>query len=374
MRPAKSPPAASRQLTTSNAAALLSICPGLRLRVVLVLVDGLAGVVLPLVLTTAAIRNTVEPVMRWFRNSGLKVFLKACLLPALAGLAVPARIAVAQAPALPIAAAQAPAPPIAAAQAPVPAVAVADDHAALIARMRQAAHVYSQGLEDFLCTKITTRSGDRSGAGSRWKPLDVEESEVRYVEHKETETLLKVNGQSTNLNIKQGYFIPGGEFGASLLQIFSSSVHAQFTFDHQESAGSQQLCVFRYRVPFETSHWGMSDGTQNVGFAHHGMVYADCESGAVMRLHMESEPAEMHRLMFHFPVGERLDVSYRPTLIAGKEFLLPYSAEAIAWYDADWTRAEMQFQNYRKFQSDSRIIIPDHQEIVPDPPSPQPQP
>ena len=305
-------------------------------------------------MTTAAIRNTVEPVMRWFRNSGLKVFLKACLLPALAGLAVPARIAVAQAP--------------------VPAVAVADDHAALIARMRQAAHVYTQGLEDFLCTKITTRSGDRSGAGSRWKPLDAQEAEVSYVNHKEAETLLKVNGQSANLNIKQGYFVPGGEFGASLLQVFSSSVHAQFTFDHQESAGAQQLCVFRYRVPLETSRWGMSDGTQSVGFAHHGMVYADCDSGAVLRLHMESEPAQMHRLMFHFPVGERLDVSYRPTLIAGKEFLLPYSAEAIAWYDADWTRAEMQFQNYRKFQSDSRIIIPDHQEIVPDPPSPQPQP
>jgi hypothetical protein len=61
-------------------------------------------------------------------------------------------------------------------------------------------------------------------------------------------------------------------------------------------------------------------------------------------------------------------------VIGGKEFLLPYSAEAIAWYDSDWTRAEMQFQNYRKFQSNSRIIIPDHQEIVPDPSSPQPQP
>ena len=301
--------------------------------------------------------------MRSFRHAGLKVFLKACLLPALAGLAVLARIAVAQAPAPPAAAV---------AQAPV--AAAADDHEALIARMRQAAHVYTQGLEDFLCTKITTRSGDRSGAGSRWKPLDVQESEVSYVNYKETETLLKVNGQSANLKIKQGYFIPGGEFGTSLLQIFSSSVHAQFTFDHQESAGSQQLCVFRYRVPLETSRWGMSDGTQSVGFAHHGMVYADCDSGAVMRFHMESEPAEMHRLMFHFPVGERLDVSYRPTLIAGKEFLLPYSAEAIAWYDTDWTRAEMQFQNYRKFQSNSRIIIPDHQEIVPDPSSPQPQP
>ena len=304
--------------------------------------------------------------MRSFRYAGLEMFLKACLLPALACLAILARIAVAQAPAPPIAAAQAPAPPIAA---------TADDHAALIARMRQAVHVYSQGLEDFHCTKITTRSGDRSGAGSRWKQLDVQESEVSYVNHQEAETLLKVNGQSTNLKIKQGYFIPGGEeFGASLMQIFASSVHAQFTFDHQESAGPQQLCVFRYRVPLETSRWAMSDGTQSVGFAHHGMVYADCDSGAVMRLHMESEPAEMHRLMFHIPVGERLDVSYRPTLIAGKEFLLPYSAEAIAWYDTDWTRAEMQFQNYRKFQSNSRIIIPDHQETVPDPPSPQPQP
>ena len=129
--------------------------------------------------------------MRSFRHAGLEVFLTACLLPALAGLAVSARIAVAQSPAPPIAAAQAPAPPVPAA---------ADDHAALIARMRQAVRVYSQGLEDFLCTKITTRSGDRSGAGSRWKPLDVQESEVSYVNHREAETLKKVNGQSANLN------------------------------------------------------------------------------------------------------------------------------------------------------------------------------
>jgi hypothetical protein len=265
--------------------------------------------------------------------------------------------------------------PIAAAQAPA-----ADDHAALIARMRQAALVYSQDLEDFICTKITTRSGDRSGAGTRWKPLDVEESEVSYVNHREAETLKKVNGQSADLKIKQGYFIPGGEFGASLLQIFAPGVHAQFAFDHQEaneesaqqSAGPQQLCVFRYRVSLENSRWGMSDVTQDVTFAHHGMVYADCASGAVMRIHLESEPAQMHRLIFHFPVGERLDVSYRPTLIAGKQFLLPYSAEAVAWYDDDWTRADMQFLNYRKFQSDSRIIVPDGQEMQPAPTAPEP--
>jgi len=86
------------------------------------------------------------------------------------------------------------------------------------------------------------------------------------------------------------------------------------------------------------------------------MVYADCDSGAVCPPH-GVEPAQMHRLMFHFPVGERLDITTAHP-IAGKEFLLPYSAEAIAWYDSDWTRAEMQFQNYRKFQSNSRIIIP----------------
>ena len=225
--------------------------------------------------------------------------------------------------------------------------------------MREAARNYSESLRDFLCTKITTRSGDRSGGGTRWKPLDVQEAELSYVNHKATETLKKANGQSANLRIKQGYFIPGGEFGASLLQILASGVQAQFIFDHQEAAGSQQLCVFRYRVPLATSHWGMTDGTQSVLFAHHGMVYADCDTGAVMRYQMESEPAEMRRLGFHFPVGLRLDVSYSPTVIAGKEFLLPSSAEAISWYDDDWTRAEMQFENYRKFEATSRILIPD---------------
>ena len=56
----------------------------------------------------AAIGNTVEPVMRSFSYAGLEVFLKACLIPALAGLAVCARIAVAQSPVPTIAAAQAP--------------------------------------------------------------------------------------------------------------------------------------------------------------------------------------------------------------------------------------------------------------------------
>ena len=238
-----------------------------------------------------------------------------------------------------------------------------DDHAPLIARMREAALTYSGHLQDFLCTKVTTRSGDRSGAGTNWKPLDVQEAEVRYVDHKETETLLKVNGQSAHLKIKQGYFSPGGEFGDSLLAIFNSPVQAQFAFDHQETAGTQQLCAFRYQVPHANFGWGMSDGTQTVVFAHHGMVYADCSTGAIMRLHMESEPAEMHRLGFHFPVGERLDISYRPTLIGGKEFLLPSSAEAIAWYSTDWTKAEMQFLNYRKFDASSRILIPDRQDV-----------
>jgi hypothetical protein len=278
-----------------------------------------------------------------------------CLLPALVCLVLAARLCAGQNPA----ASQSP---------PAPIGADADDHAALIPLMRQFAYSYTESLRDFLCTKITTRSGDRSGGGTRWKPLDVQEAEIGYVDHQETETLKKVNGQSARLKITQGYFIPGGEFGESLLEIFAGGVHAQFTFDHQEAAGAQQLCVFRYRVALETSRWGMTDGSQSVTFAHHGMVYADCSTGAVMRLHMESEPAEMHRLGFHFPVGLRLDVSYRPTPIAGREFLLPSTAEAISWYGTDWTRAEMQFQNYRKFEATSRIVIPDRQE-APDAPT-----
>ena len=86
----------------------------------------------------------------------------------------------------------------------------------MISRMRSAALSYGDRLQDFICFQLTARSADGTGTGRRFKPLETQELELSYVSHKEHYKLLKVNGDSTirDKSIKQGYFIPSGEFGS----------------------------------------------------------------------------------------------------------------------------------------------------------------
>ncbi len=225
--------------------------------------------------------------------------------------------------------------------------------------MREAALTYADRLQDFICTQITTRSADKSGTGKHWKLLEVQEVELSYVAHKENYVLLKVNGRSENIDkgIQPGYFRPGGEFGTALKSIFDSKADAEFNWDHEEPDGGQRLCVFRYRVPQATSMRGLQVDSDKVVFAYHGFVYANCESGAVMRIQIETEPAAVTRKGRRLAVGTQLDLRYRPTAIGTKEFLLPQSAEEVSRFGQTLTRAEIQFQKYQKFQADSKIIF-----------------
>lgn len=82
---------------------------------------------------------------------------------------------------------------------------------------------YAKSLANFTCTRLMTRSADDSTTGKHYKQLETQEGELRYADHKETYEAQKVNGETTKLDkrLKKGYFIPGGEFGASLLKIFA---------------------------------------------------------------------------------------------------------------------------------------------------------
>jgi len=92
----------------------------------------------------------------------------------------------------------------AAGQVPAP-----DDAAqeAMVSRIRGAALEYGDRLQNFTCTQITARSIGPSATGPRWKPLETQEMELNYVDHHEHYKLLKVNGETTDLQkrIKSGY-------------------------------------------------------------------------------------------------------------------------------------------------------------------------
>jgi len=222
--------------------------------------------------------------------------------------------------------------------------------------MREAALGYSDRLQDFICTQMTTRSTDGSGTG-HWKLLETQELELSYVSHKENYRLLKVNGKSRNpeKRVKQGYFNPGGEFGTAFRWIFDPKVKAEFVWDHAEGVGTKRVCVFRYSVAASASTMIMHADLDRVPMGHRGFVHANCDTGMVLRIHIETDPAFVQRRGKPVAVGTKLDVGYGLTTIASKEFLLPQEAEEVAIFDKTLTKAKIEFQQYRKYESNSTI-------------------
>ena len=134
--------------------------------------------------------------------------------------------------------------------------------------------------------------------------------------HREGHTLLKVNGRppEAGQKISGGYFHPGSEFGSYFRKVFDSAAHAEFVWDHEEQSNGRRLCIFRYRVPLFTSTWSVTANGDEIRMGHHGFVHADCETGGVMRLQLETEISERK------PVGIQADIHYGPVVIGSMEF------------------------------------------------------
>lgn len=236
----------------------------------------------------------------------------------------------------------------------------AAEQQAIITRMKEAAATYNDRLQDFLATQILTRSTASAGSNPHWKVLETQESELSYVGHKVNSKLVKVNGKTTNLDkaVKRGHFLFSGEFGA-LQRVFDTKAMPEFEWDHGEVSEGKRLYVFRYRIAQAATNFVFYSDGDKTPAAHHGLVYADCDSGMVMRFHLETEPATVRRAGRDVPLGYELDVCYAFTAIAGQEFLLPQTAEETSLFNTRLTKAEVRFQQYRKYDSRSTITFGD---------------
>jgi hypothetical protein len=243
----------------------------------------------------------------------------------------------------------------ASAQIPEPGAAARND---ILARIKNAAVNYAGRLQDFLCVELIKRSKEDSGPFKHWQVLDTQEREVGYISHQEHYRVLSVNGKSPDVaKIKPGYLLPSGEFGKPLGYIFDPKAAAEFEWDHTEQSGGKRLCVFRYRVTTTQSTIILYANGDSVHLRHHGLVYADCESGMPMRIQIEAEPASVVQKLSKIALGYEIDLRYAITAIAEKEFLLPQSAEEIVRFGNTQTKVEIQFQQYRKYESSSTVTF-----------------
>jgi hypothetical protein len=79
----------------------------------------------------------------------------------------------------------------------------------------------------------------------------------------------------------------------------------------------------------------------------------------VVQFHLETDPAAVRRRGRDVALGYELDVRFAPTTIAGQEFLLPQSADATSLFYKTQTKAEVRFQHYRKYDTNSTITFGD---------------
>jgi hypothetical protein len=229
---------------------------------------------------------------------------------------------------------------------------------AIVFRMQEVALAYADRLQNFTCTRLVTRNAGSSADGPHWKKLDSQESVIEYVDHKERSEIVKVNGETIDpaKRIKRGpYFTPGGEFGSMLQKIFDRKAQAEFAWEHEETSSGLRTCVFRYTVQQATSTEVIQADADRVQLGHHGMVWADCFTGAVMRFRIETDLGEMVRSGRRIAIGSRIEVRYAPVTIGAQEFLLPQSAVENSLFYKTWTKLDIRFEQYRKYDANSVI-------------------
>jgi hypothetical protein len=226
---------------------------------------------------------------------------------------------------------------------------------ALIEKARTGAMSYSKSLPDFLCTQMVRRYQDPRG-DNRWQRLDVLTVKLSYSDRQEDYKLIAIDGKQTKLDyMETGGPTSKGEFGTLLLYLFHPKMEAEFRWKGWTTIRKQSVAVYSYKVDQAHSQFhvafGQRPGASNDILApYYGEVTVDPESGAVLRVTQHAV------LPASFPIRASVaTVEYDYSDVGGHMYLLPRHAEIDMAAGRYKTRNDVEFTNYRKFQSEATI-------------------
>jgi len=209
----------------------------------------------------------------------------------------------------------------------------------LLERVTAYARQYESEMPDFICTRVTRRSQQKSNG--EWKLLDTVEDEVAYSGGRERMRTISVNGKPAKPGASPSGFNSSGEFGSSMTYIFAPDSHAQLEFHPPDEF---EFHVARINSVFTIRSAGLSSP---VGF--HGTLTVR-QDGAILKLHLETEAAP------ELSMGEATqEVEFADTTISGQHFMLASRAMALIRAKKTLLRREMTFRDYRKYEADSTL-------------------
>ncbi|MBV8708336.1 MAG: VWA domain-containing protein, partial [Acidobacteriaceae bacterium] len=223
---------------------------------------------------------------------------------------------------------------------------------------RQRAIAYGENLPNFVCTMVTRRSIDPRGRGA-WMAVDTSTAMLTYVNKKETVVTLDVNGRparSDSDDYQEGAAVKG-EFGALLSMLFSAKAKASITWEGEAELMGAKTAVFRFTVTRPNSEY-LVIGTQageGMYAAYHALVFVDAHTLGVRRVAITAD-----NLPEKFSLSDAqivVDYDYLP--VSNAEYLLPVHAGLLVRQRKRTVRRnEIDFQNYRKYGAESRLVGP----------------
>ncbi len=236
----------------------------------------------------------------------------------------------------------------------------AAEPARAFAVLRDYALNYTDRLPDFICTQITERAFVLNVRFSMPPQRDVIEEQVTYTGHKESYVVTKLNGNAVHgvAHVQVGGIVSSGEFGSLLKNTFDPKAGSEFRWKGSSTRNGRRVNVFAFRVP-ELRGYGLTETKRTIRVPYKGLVYADAQSGSVVRIEMACEiprDSEYKEL--------ELALDYKTTAVAGREFILPFhfhmrSRQALIPYVISRTVNEADYKAYRRFDADSSVSFED---------------
>ncbi|HZQ52323.1 MAG TPA: hypothetical protein VFB14_09010 [Bryobacteraceae bacterium] len=225
----------------------------------------------------------------------------------------------------------------------------------LIAKTKQWAMTFTNGLPNYVCQQMTTRYMEQSRS-SGWEPLDVITAKVVYEDGKEAYKEITVGGKRTNKSMLElGGSTSTGEFASTLRSLFSDASQAQFNYYQATTLQGTPAAIYDFKVPLRNSDWFINVGGQSLKPAYSGSVWIERSTGVVRRIEMQAD---------HIPVDFPLDsiewaVDYDTVSLGTAKFLLPVHAENLACQRGSsiCTKNATDFRDYHKFAGESTITF-----------------
>lgn len=245
----------------------------------------------------------------------------------------------------------------------------------ILGMMKEYAMAYTQNLPNFICTEATRRYIDPNG-GDAYRSLGILLSRVSYHGGEEENKIFSVNGKLQDMDMGHavvgGGSVSSGEFGSMMRAIFEPSSEAEFGWDHWATLRGKRMAVFNYFIDSGHSQYSIDYGSgegdhQRIITAYSGLVYADPNTGEIDRIAFTAKDIPKS-----FPVNSAQEIlDYDEAQISGNPYIVPLHAKLYMTAGRDKTMNEIQFANYRKFETGSTIFYGDSK-ITTEAPAPLP--